>query len=437
MIPSHSEKVWAMVQAAVGQGSEERREEKTLPSAVLVGGTNSAFPLPLNGCIERAEGTRVWDESGKEYTDFLLASGPMILGHSHPAVVQAVAEQLPKGSAYYSINRPAVDLAEEIVSIPGCVDIARFASTGTEATMHALRLARAYTRRERVLVFAGGYHGSHDVSIVGHRGALKAQAGGVPSHVVDDVFVGKFNDIESVRRIFADHGQKIGAVLVEPQQRSLDPVPGFLEELRDICRAHGTVLIFDEVLTGFRLAYGGAQEYYGVEPDLICYGKIIGGGFPIAAVAGRREIMALADPGRSESNDYVHFSGTLSGNPISAVAGVATLRELRAPGSYERLHYLGERLRGRLQQAVDAEGVAADVIGSGPIAAVNFADAGEPGSGKLLKSEVNREMIQRGILVQLQTRMYVSLAHTEDEIDRAGWVFGEALAAARKSPTLV
>ncbi|HUF53740.1 MAG TPA: aminotransferase class III-fold pyridoxal phosphate-dependent enzyme [Dehalococcoidia bacterium] len=387
----------------------------------------------MNGCIERASGTRIWDESGKEYIDFLLASGPLILGHSHPRVTKAVAEQLQRGSAYYSVNRPAVDLAEMLVEVPGSVDIVRFASTGTEATMHAVRLARAYTTRDKVLVFAGGYHGSHDVSIVGHGGALKAQRGGVPRSLVDDVLVASFDDVDSVRNAFAQHGKEIAAVLIEPQQRSQDPRPGFLEELRELTVEAGAVLIFDEVLTGFRLAYGGAQEYFGVEPDLVCYGKIVGGGFPLAAVGGRSEIMAHADPARASSSDYVHFSGTLSGNPISATAGVVTLRELQAPGVYPRLHALGGHLRSSLREAMDYAGVAGRVYGSGPLAAVTLNDVDGPDSGKLLKSEVNREMIARGILVQLQTRFYVSLAHTEPELDQAAEAFADSLIATRRS----
>jgi glutamate-1-semialdehyde 2,1-aminomutase len=227
------------------------------------------------------------------------------------------------------------------------------------------------------------------------------------------------------------HGSEIAAVIVEPQQRSLDPSPGFLEELRAVCSETGAVLIFDEVLTGFRLAYGGAQEYYGVTPDLVCYGKIVGGGFPLAAVAGRREIMSLADPARSGESDFVHFSGTLSGNPVAAVAGLTTLRELQKPGVYARLHALGGHLRNGLREALDYTGAEGEVIGSGPLAAVSLRDFDGPDSGKLLRSKVNGEMIARGILVQLQTRFYIALLHTESELDQAAEAFADALAAAR------
>ena len=400
------------------------------PDEVLVGGTNSAFPLPLEGCIERGAGSRVWDEQGQEYIDFLLASGPLILGHAHARVCDAVAQQLSKGSAFHALNRPALELAARIADIPGCVEMVRFASTGTEATLHAVRLARGYTGRDRVLVFAGSYHGSHDLALIGHRGPTMARGGGVPRAVLEDVVVAKFNDIGTVEDAFAAHGDSLAAVLVEPQHRSVDPLPAFLPRLAQLCRSAGTVLIFDEVVTGFRLAFGGAQEYYSVEPDLVCYGKILGGGFPLSAVGGRRDIMTLADPALSSSPNFVHVSGTLSGNPISAVAGLATLAELERPGVYERLHGLGERLRAGLAREMRVHDVGGSVIGSGPIAAVKFSETRQPGGDALLRETVNRELIHRGVLVQLQTKFYISLVHTEREIDYAVDAFGAALWAA-------
>ena len=403
------------------------RPPKTCADDVLVGGSNSAFPLPVKICLERGSGSRVWDESGSQYIDFLLSSGPLILGHAHPRVNEAVARQLSKGSAFNGVSRPTLELAARLAEIPGCVETIRFASTGTEATMHAVRLARAYTGRDKVLIFAGSYHGSHDLSLIGHRGAARAKSGGVPSSTIEDTVVAWFNDIDSVEESFAVHGSSLAAVLVEPQQRSLDPLPEFLPRLAQLCRSAGVVLIFDEVLTGFRLAFGGAQEYYGVEPDLACYGKIIGGGFPLSAVGGRREIMRLADPALSSTPDFVHISGTLSGNPVSAVAGLATLAELEEPGVYEHLHRLGRRLRTGLAQQLGRHGIRGSVIGSGPIAAVQFSDPAQPGSRHLLREAVNQELILGGVLVQLQARFYISLLHTEADIDFAVDAFDAAL----------
>lgn len=423
-----------MVQAAVRTDKTIRSvapqttKEKTGPG-VLVGRTNSAFPIPLVGCIARGEGSRVWDDEGKEYVDFLLASGPMILGHSHPAVREAVADQMANGFAFNVLNSQAVELAERIVSIPGCAELVRFASTGTEATMHAVRLARAYTSRDKIVLFNGSYHGSHDLSIIGHRGAVKAAKGGVPDSVIQETLVANFDDIASVEGVFARHGDEIAAVLMEPQQRSVDPSPGFLDAVGDICHRYGAVLIFDEVLTGFRLAYGGAQEYYGVTPDLLCYGKIVGGGFPLSAVAGREEIMRLADPALAPTASFVHLSGTLSGNPVSAAAGLATLKQLEKPGTYEFLHALGDRLRSGLRAQVESSGVSASVVGSGPIAAVRFGENGSPAAVRM-RDAVNREIVKRGVLAQLQTRFYLSLAHTETDVDFCVSAFGEALAAA-------
>jgi glutamate-1-semialdehyde 2,1-aminomutase len=399
------------------------------PREVLVGGSNSAFPLPLEGCIERGQGTRVWDERGREYIDFLLASGPLILGHAHPRVTEAVTRQLSEGVAFHALNRPALELAARVVALPGCVESIRFASTGTEATLHAVRLARAYSGRDMVLTFAGSYHGSHDVSLVGHRGP-RAQSGGVPQSVFADTIVARFDDLDSIDRAFAEHGDSLAAVLIEPQQRSRDPRPGFLERLGELCRSAGAILIYDEVLTGFRLAFGGAQEYFGVEPDIVCYGKIIGGGLPLSAIGGRRHIMELADPAICGSPSYVHISGTLSGNPVSAAAGLATLDELDQPGVYERLRQLGKLLRSGLLRQLVAHGVSASVIGSGPIASVQFEDAWGPGSGASYRDAVNRELIRRGILVQLHTRFYLSLLHSEAEIECAVDAFGDALDAA-------
>jgi glutamate-1-semialdehyde 2,1-aminomutase len=396
---------------------------------VLVGGTNSAFALPVRLCLERGAGSRVWDEGGREYVDFLLASGPLILGHAHPRVCDAVARQLAKGSVFHTLSRPAFELAARLVEIPGCVEMVRFASTGTEATLHAVRLARAFTGRDKVLVFAGSYHGSHDLSLIGHRGAGRAAGGGVPRSAIEDTVVARFNDIDSVEESLAVHGGSLAAILIEPQQRSLDPLPEFLPRLAELCRQAGTVLIFDEVLTGFRLAFGGAQEYYGVEPDVVCYGKIVGGGFPLSAVGGRREIMRLADPALASTRDFVHISGTLSGNPVSATAGLATLAELEKAGAYERLHALGNQLRAGLTLQLRSAGIGGSVIGSGPIAAVDFSDPAGPGSGLALRDAVNRELILRGVLAQLKTRFYVSLVHTEGEIDFAVDAFGDALRA--------
>ncbi len=425
--------VQAAVRSATGDDASPAPRREAKASDVLVGGTNSAFPISLKGCIARGEGSRVWDDDGSEYIDCLLGSGPMILGHAHPGVQSAVADQMANGFTFNALNRRAVELAGRIVEIPGCGELARFASTGTEATMHALRLARAYTSRGKVLIFKGCYHGSHDISIVGLRGAVMAATGGVPDGVIEATLLASFNDFESVESAFAAHGSEIAAVMIEPQQRSIDPAPGFLQAIVDTAHNHGAVVIFDEVLTGFRLAYGGAQEYYGVEPDLVCYGKIVGGGFPLSVVAGKREIMSLADPKLAATPDFVHMSGTMSGNPISAAAGLATLDELQRPGTYKRLHELGKRLRDGLEKQMESFGIGGTTLGSGPIASVRFDDSQEHGSGVLVRDAVNRRMMRQGVLVQMQTRFYLSLAHTDEDVDLVIEAFGRSLRLATKA----
>ncbi len=393
---------------------------------ILVGGSGSAFPLPFSGVVTKAAGSRVWDDAGREYVDFIMGSGPLILGHGNPRVVEAVREQAGKGTTYYMPNGPANELALRIVEIPGAAELVRFASTGTEAVLHAIRIARAYTKRDKVLLFEGSYHGSHDAALVAMQAGRSETPAGVPAAAAHDVVLARFNDLETLEAAFERDPSGIAAVVVEPQQRSIDPAPGFLQALAQIAKSNRCLLIFDEVMTGFRLAYGGAQEFYGIYPDIVCYGKILGGGLPISAIAGRREVMGLVDPRLYGSSRFVHVSGTLSGNPLSAVAGLATLAELREAGIYDRLHALGRNLRTVLQQALEQTGVKGAITGNGPIAAVELW-AQQGCSGERLSATVNRELIARGVLVQLKTRFYLSTAHTQDDVAFAAEVFEDAL----------
>ena len=294
--------------------------------------------------------------------------------------------------------------------------------------MHAVRLARAATHREKVILCSESYHGSHDVSITAHLGPARAAAGGVPEGVTADVLLATFNDLESFERIFSEYPDSIAAVLIEPMQRCIEPKPNFLQSLIDLAHRQGSLVIFDEVMTGFRLAFGGAQERFGAIPDLVCYGKILGGGLPLAAVGGRRAVMQFADAS-DKARQFVHISGTMNGNPLSAAAGLATLNELSKASAYEGLNRLGERLRVGLRQQLDAAGATAEVRGVGPLAAVVLSthDPEDPPVRRI--NELTAAMLKSGILVQLQTRFYVSTAHTDEEIDHAVQVFGEALTA--------
>jgi glutamate-1-semialdehyde 2,1-aminomutase len=399
---------------------------------VLPGASLGTYYLPEGAefVVERGDGARVYDLEGRAYVDYVLGSGPMILGHAHPAVVGAVAAQLQKGTSYYALNEPAILLAERIVAAVPCAQSLKFCGSGAEATFYALRLARAVTGRDKVLKFEGGYHGHHDYSMMSTTPSRREDfprpvpdSAGIPRRVLEDVLVAPFNDLDETTRIMEAHREALAAVIVEPQSRLIDPKPGFLEGLREATRRVGALLIFDEVVTGFRLAYGGAQEVYGVTPDLACYGKIIGGGLPLAAVAGRREVMELANPRKKGAPDYTYMSGTFNGNALAASAGLATLTELEKPAVYDRLNRLGLRMREGLAAVAARAGLAAQVMGRGPLANIYFAS--EPVSDyrsaekadKVLTQLLTKELIRRGVLANMPAKMYISLAHSDADVD--------------------
>jgi glutamate-1-semialdehyde 2,1-aminomutase len=401
-----------------------------LPGACL--GQNS-LPPELSFVVDRGEGARLIDLEGRSYLDYVLGSGPLLLGHAHPAIVRAVQEQVARGSTFFWLSEASVRLAEAVVEAVPCAEQVRFVSTGTEATMFASRMARTFTRREKILKFEGGWHGLHDYAMVGNwRVPSEApypypgpDIGGVPKGALESVLVAPFNDLATTERLATAAGADLAAIIVEPLQRSIRPLPGFLAGLRELTRRLGALLIFDEVVTGFRLAYGGAQERYGVLPDLAVYGKALTCGFSLAAIAGRGDVMATADPARKGSLDYAALSGTLSGNALAAAAGLAALAELRRPGVYERLHALGERLRYGIARRAERLGVPVQVLGDGPIAQVFFVDPGVAlTSDRALRSADGHkatrfalECVRRGIFTLPGTKLYLSLAHTDADVD--------------------
>ena len=308
---------------------------------VLPGGVNSpvrAFRA-VDGvppAITRAAGAYLFDNEGERYIDFVLAYGPHILGHNPPEVRAAIADQLGRGVAFGTTTALEVDLAERIVDAIPSIDMVRFVNSGTEAAMSAIRVARAATQRDRIVKFAGCYHGHADALLAdaGSGVATLAIAGspGVPAAAVANTVVLPYNDTQAVKALFDDQGDQIAAVIVEPIAGNMGcvlPVPGFLETLRKVCSSHGSVLIFDEVMTGFRLRYGGAQDVLGVTPDLTCLGKVIGGGLPVGAYGGRRRLMSLVAPAGP-----VYQAGTLSGSPLAMAAGCAVLDRLREGNAY-------------------------------------------------------------------------------------------------------
>lgn len=312
--------------------------------AIIPGGVNSPVrAFKSVGCqplfIERASGSKMFDVDGNEFIDYVGSWGPMIVGHCNPKVIAAVTAALQKGSSFGAPTDLEVQLAEMVIAAVPSIEMVRMVSSGTEATMSAIRLARAYTGRDAIIKFAGCYHGHAD-SLLVKAGSGAATFGvpdspGVPADFARHTLTAEFNDLDSVQALVAENRGKVASIIIEPIAGNMGTVPprqGFLEDLRDLCDREGIVLIFDEVMSGFRVAYGGAQELYGITPDLTTLGKIIGGGLPVGAFGGKRQIMELLSP-----SGGVYQAGTLSGNPLAMSAGIATLNILQEKGFYQRL----------------------------------------------------------------------------------------------------
>ncbi|WP_170469231.1 aspartate aminotransferase family protein [Ruegeria arenilitoris] len=331
--------------------------------------------------IARGEGSRVWDEDGNEYVDYLIGSGPMLLGHGHPEVMEAVLEQLPKGMTFFANNARGIELAEAIVDAVPCCEQVRFVASGGEADMYAIRLARAYTGRDKILKFEGGYHGMSaeaQMSLAPSRRVNFPQAvpdsAGIPESVAEQMLVAPYNDLEAVENLLNEHDD-IAAIMVEPLQRIIPALPGYLQGLRDLCDKHNVLLIFDEIVTGFRLAFGGAQERYGVTPDICTLGKIIGGGFPLAALGASAEIMKHFDKAQVGEEGWLMQLGTLSGNPVASVAGLKTMEVLGREGMYDRLREIGAELQKMQVDALTQAGIPHRICGDETLFDIYFTDA--------------------------------------------------------------
>ncbi|MEM7044862.1 MAG: aminotransferase class III-fold pyridoxal phosphate-dependent enzyme [Pseudomonadota bacterium] len=389
----------------------------------------AAHVLPAGGfgnfdpsvVIREGRGARVWDENGNEFIDYLIGSGPMILGHSHPEVVEAVQAQAARGLTFFASNAHGIELAEVICEALPCADQLRYVSTGGEADMYAMRLARAHTGRDKIVKFEGGYHGMSAESLMSlapkrlqNFPLAVPDSAGIPEAVRDLMLIAPFNDADFFRGLLDEHEGEIAAVIVEPLQRLIPPASGFLEALREETEKRGIVLIFDEVVTGFRLAYGGAQEHYGVTPDLCTLGKIIGGGLPLAAIAGKDEIMAHFDAAKVGDAGFTYQVGTLSGNPLAAAAGLKTLEILRREGAYERLRSSGETIMQALREHLGKAGLPHQIVGDPVLFDVVFTS--EPvidyrgfkrGDADLMK-RFNQGLRERGVL-KPDSKFYMSL----------------------------
>ncbi len=390
--------------------------------------------------IARGAGSHVWDENGTEYIDYLIGSGPMLLGHGHPEVLDAVFEQIPKGMTFFANNARGIELADAICSAMPCCEQVRFVTSGGEADMYAIRLARAYTGKSKILKFEGGYHGMSaeaQMSLAPKKEANFPQAmpdsAGIPRAVSEDMLIAPFNDLAAVENLLNEYDD-IAAIIAEPLQRIIPPAHGFLQGLRDLCDKNNVLLIFDEIVTGFRLAYGGAQEKYGVVPDICTLGKIIGGGFPLAALGASAALMQHFDKSIVGDDKWLMQLGTLSGNPVAAVAGLKTMEILRRPGQYERLYALGNRLQAMQSDALTKADIDHKICGDPTLFDILF--TASPCTNYRSAKHQNPEMARRynavlrqhGIL-KSPNKIYPSLALTDADLEQTEAAINQALKA--------
>jgi glutamate-1-semialdehyde 2,1-aminomutase len=417
----------------LGKMNVERSRELYRRALKLIpGGVNS----PVRACrsvgadplfIQRADGCHLYDVDGNRYIDYIGSWGPMILGHRHPAVLRAITAVLERGTSFGAPIDLEIELAEMVIQAVPSVEVIRMVNSGTEAAMSAIRLARGATGRNLVIKFDGCYHGHADTLLVaaGSGVATLSIPGspGVPESVAQHTLSLPYNDAECVRAVMKEKGAQIACIIVEPVAGNMGlvaPKEGFLKALRELTEQSGSILIFDEVMTGFRVHYGGAQALYGIEPDLSCFGKIIGGGLPVGAYGGKHEIMAHIAP-----QGTVYQAGTLSGNPVAMAAGIATLKELQKPGFYQALDNTSERLASGLKQAASDAGVPSQVQRVGSMLGLFFTNEEVNSFAQAKTCNLNtftafyNGMRQQGIYLapsQFEA-LFVSAAHTDQDID--------------------
>jgi glutamate-1-semialdehyde 2,1-aminomutase len=402
--------------------------ERNLPGAGLGG---YSLPEDVRFIVERGVGSRLRSVEGRWYIDYVGGAGANILGHIHPAVVEAVQQQAARGLHYFgTLNDVAVKLSEKLRRIIPCAEKITFTTTGSEATFYAMRMARAFTGRNNILKFEGAYHGNHDYSAVSvfpqapaNYPSGSVDTGGVPDVLPATVLIAPYNQLDVVERIVEENKGDLAAIIVEPVQRIIFPEDGFLQGLRRVCDRHGVLLIFDEVVTGFRVALGGAQAWLGVEPDLASYGKIVGGGGPLGCVAGRSDVIDRANPKHKGKAEFAYVNGTLHGNPVAAAAGLATIEVLEEPGFYDKLHEKSQQLTNALQEVLDRHGLPAIAAGKRSFWQILFMAEEPRNQTDIMASDVARmraldlELLRRGIYVLPGVRRFVCAVNTDEDFD--------------------
>jgi glutamate-1-semialdehyde 2,1-aminomutase len=418
---------------------------------VIPGKCFGTFRLPdqIAFVAERGAGANLWTTDGRKLVDYVLGSGPMMIGHAHPRVVAAIQQQAARGTTFYAMNDVAPRLAARIAEIVPSAKAVKFVSDGAEATFYSIRLARAFTGRDLVLKFEGAYHGHHDYSLHGlkpARGvnypAAQPDSAGIPASVSSTMLIAPYNDLETTSQLVASVGDRLAAIIVEPIQRSLLPRPRFLAGLRDLCDRTGALLVFDEVVTGFRIALGGAQEAFGVEPDLCALGKVIGGGLPLAAVTGRRDVLELTVPDRTADGRSVYMSGTLNGNPLAAAAGLATLDIIVEEDGPARLAEIGTKLIEGFAECARKLSVPLQMIGPPAFADPVFGEGNVDdyrsyaATNRAAAKQFGIELIKRDVFVHPASKLYISTVHTDNQVEFACKAAYEAMRTVRDSGLL-
>lgn len=413
----------------VGPRSEAQAALVRRAHDLIPGGTTNSIvpPAGMEFVVDRGEGVHLYDVDGRRFLDFLTGGGPLILGHAHPRLVEALQRSVLRGTHHFELHHRTIELAERVVSYVPCAEAIRFTSSGSEATFHAMRLARAATGRKGILKLDGGYHGHHDLATWSFehgpdgRSLHHAESAGIQDGVAGDVSVVPYNDAEALEQALASRPGYYAAVIMEPAQRALKPLPGYLERVREACDLDGSVLIFDEVVTGFRFGPGGAQGRYGVTPDLTCLGKALSGGLPLSAVVGRRDLMAHMAPGDDPAT-YSFHCGTFNGYLHAVEAAHTTLDIVVEEEGWKRLDALGDQVRELLRKVYADAGVPAFVSGDGALFHSYFTEEEVHDAAALRRSDIpfSNEMhllLRRAGIYKSFVKGYVCLAHEEAHLE--------------------
>ena len=420
--------------AESSSASLSQRQLFEIADRVLPGSGLGSYSLAddIRLIYSHGKGSRLWDVDGNEYIDYVGGAGALILGHSHPAVVKAAQAQFERGAHMFgSLNDVAIRLAERLVNDIPCAEKIAYATTGSEATGYAMRLARAFTGRNKILKFEGAYHGNHDYAIVstfpketGSYPQGAADSAGQPEATVSTMLICPYNDLDTLRKIVAEHHADIAAIFAEPVQRIIPATPEFLQGIRAICDEYDILFILDEVVTGFRLAYGGAQQWYDVKPDLSTHGKVVGGGGPMSCIAGRADVIGLSDPRLKGQPGYTYFNGTLHGNPVAAAATMAMLDELGKPGVYQRMNGFADDLCRESQRVLDRHGIPAIAQHTGSLWQILFMDKTPRNQADILAGDqasmrkLDSLLMKQGQYVLPGVRRFVSTVHSAEDLEQ-------------------